>query len=303
MRDIWTTRELLARGYSQAELARRVRAGQLVKIRPGAYEVPVDGEQRGYVERHRRLVLATAPRLVSGAVVSHGSAAVLHGLPVWPASVERVQVTRDRSNGARQRTWVAVHGATLPIEDVTLVDGVAVTSVARTILDLARTRPWEQAVAAGDQALAAGLDPAELAEGLGRMARWRGTIQARRVAGFLDPLSESVGESVSRVRCYEQGISPPTLQYVIRDRRGRHVARCDFAWEEFRTVGEFDGKVKYGELLRPGERVEDVVLAEKRREQAIRDEGWQVVRWLWADLYRPGLIGDRLRRAFELAAA
>ena len=49
--------------------------------------------------------------------------------------------------------------------------------------------------------------------------------------------------------------------------------------------------------------MEDVVLAEKRREQAIRDEGWQVVRWLWADLYRPGLIGDRLRRAFELAAA
>jgi hypothetical protein len=54
--------------------------------------------------------------------------------------------------------------------------------------------------------------------------------------------------------------------------------------------------------LRPGEKVEDVIFTEKQREEAIRDEGWQVVRWGWAELYRPTVIGDRLRRAFARAA-
>jgi predicted transcriptional regulator of viral defense system len=301
MNDIWTTRDLRDRGYSSAEIARRLRNGELVKIRTGAYELPV-AEERRLKARHRTLILATAPQLGAETVVSHGSAAVLHQLPIWPTAVRQVHVTKNRSNGARQRAWVFVHGATLPVSDVTVVDGVAVTSLARTVVDLARTLPWEQAVAAGDHALTLGLDRSELAQCLDRMLRWRGTAQARRVAGFLDPLSESPGESVSRVRCFEQGIPAPRLQYVICDRAGRRVARCDFGWEEFRTVGEFDGKVKYGELVRPGQRIEDVVLAEKRREQAIRDEGWQVVRWLWDDLYRPGVIGNRLRRAFELAA-
>ena len=61
--------------------------------------------------------------------------------------------------------------------------------------------------------------------------------------------------------------------------------------------------VKYGELLRPGQTTADVVRDERRREQAIRDQGWQVVRWLWEDLYRPGVIGTRLRQAFQLRAA
>jgi hypothetical protein len=185
---------------------------------------------------------------------------------------------------------------------VAVIDKIAVTSVARTVLDLSRTLPWEQAVAAGDRALAVGLDPDELEQVLTRMAHWRGARQARRVVAMLDPLSESPGESVSRVRFVEQGIPSANSQFVVRDRRGEQVARSDFGWEEFQTVGEFDGKIKYGRLLRPGERVEDVVFDEKQREDAIRDEGWQVVRWCWADLYRPGVIGDRLRRAFDRAA-
>jgi len=60
--------------------------------------------------------------------------------------------------------------------------------------------------------------------------------------------------------------------------------------------------VKDGRLRRPGESVEDVVFAEKVREDALRDLGWQIVRWLWADLYRPGVIRDRVLRAFARSA-
>ncbi|MGY1671234.1 hypothetical protein [Geodermatophilus sp. SYSU D00710] len=56
--------------------------------------------------------------------------------------------------------------------------------------------------------------------------------------------------------------------------------------------------MKYGRLLRPGQDPGDAVFDEKRREDAIRDEGWGVVRWTWADLV-PAVLGPRLRRALE----
>jgi len=45
-----------------------------------------------------------------------------------------------------------------------------------------------------------------------------------------------------------------------------------------KTVGEFDGKIKYGRLLKPGQRIEDEIFEEKLREDAVRDLGLQVVR-------------------------
>ncbi|HET9117119.1 MAG TPA: hypothetical protein VFN75_03425, partial [Pseudonocardiaceae bacterium] len=66
-----------------------------------------------------------------------------------------------------------------------------------------------------------------------------------------------------------------------------------------RTVGEFDGKSKYGRLLRPGQDPAEVVYAEKLREDAIRAQTWEVVRWTWADLrdFTPtaARIRERLR--------
>ena len=76
------------------------------------------------------------------------------------------------------------------------------------------------------------------------------------------------------------------------------VARTDFAWPEFRTLGEFDGRVKYQRLRRKDETIEEAVIREKLREDALRDLGWQVVRWIWAELFRPQIIRDRLERAF-----
>ena len=46
----------------------------------------------------------------------------------------------------------------------------------------------------------------------------------------------------------------------------------------------FDGRVKSGWLPRPGETAADAVYAEKLREDVLRDLGWQVVRWTYADL-------------------
>jgi hypothetical protein len=86
----------------------------------------------------------------------------------------------------------------------------------------------------------------------------------------------------------EEGLPAPELQHEILGPGGRVLARVDFCWEGKRTIGEYDGKIKYGRLLRPGQRIEDVIFDEKVREDALRDLGWQIVRWLWRDLYRSG---------------
>lgn len=95
------------------------------------------------------------------------------------------------------------------------------------------------------------------------------------------------------------GLPAPVSQLEVRDELGRFVGRGDFGWAEARTIGEFDGMIKYGRLLRPGEDAGSAVHREKVREDAIRDLGWFVVRWTWADLNRPADLVSRISRALH----
>lgn len=93
------------------------------------------------------------------------------------------------------------------------------------------------------------------------------------------------------------GLPPSTLQLEVRA-EGEN-GRADFAWEDAGLLGEFDGRVKYGRLLRPGQDPGEVVWKEKRREDAFRDVGWGMVRWIWEDIQRPDRLGARVRRGME----
>ena len=98
------------------------------------------------------------------------------------------------------------------------------------------------------------------------------------------------------------GLPEPELQFEVFDPTGHLVGRSDFCWRDSRTLGEFDGQVKYGRLLRPGQDVGAVVAEEKEREDRLRDEGFQVVRWTWPDLSRPERLRGRIVRALERGA-
>jgi hypothetical protein len=238
------------------------------------------------------------PLLAAGSVASHLSAAVLHGLPVWDGDLGRVQVTRRGSGSGKRRGYVHLHVAPLAAEDVVLADGVPATSVARTVVDLARTLPAEHAVAAGDAAVRAGLSRTELDGVLDRARGWPGLAAARRVVAFLDPRSESAGESASRVVLYRIGLPPSDLQLVVSDPFGAFVARSDFGWKAQRVLGEFDGRQKYTRSALDADPAA-VVYAEKQREDALRDLGWQMVRWTSVDLRQEALLKVRLQRAFH----
>ena len=90
------------------------------------------------------------------------------------------------------------------------------------------------------------------------------------------------------------------LQYRVYDRHGRLIGITDFAWPEHGVYGEFDGRVKYGRLLKPGQDPGEVVFAEKRREDLIRSATDGImVRHTWADLHPRS---EPSRKLVELAA-
>jgi hypothetical protein len=286
----------LTEGWSDDELARHVRGGDLTRLRRGVYVVGADALT---VEaRHRLLVSATMASLRRPAVVSHQSAAILHGLPLWGVRLDRAHVTRRPPASSEVGRSLRIHVARLADHEVVEVDGLPVTDPVRTALDLARSLPLEPAVVLLDAALHRGLVQQPLLAGRAEeMTGTRGSRAAARALDLADARSESVGESRSRVLLHRLGLAPSTLQRVIRSESGREIGRADFAWEEERVVGEFDGRVKYGRGLRPGQDPGEVVFEEKRREDAIRDEDWGVVRWIWAELVPGMVVGERVRRA------
>jgi hypothetical protein len=235
--------------------------------------------------------------------VSHAPAAVLHRLPLWATPLDRVHVTRNRRSGGRRSRYLHLHAAALDVDETELVGGVRVTTVARTIADLARAVPFEPALVPADAALHRRLvTPADLEEAVERSSNRRGNAAARRVLSFADGGGQSPGETRSRVALLRAGLPPPRLQRAFYANTGEFIGRVDFDWDEYGCVGEFDGEVKYGRELQPGQDPGVVVVREKLREDALRDLGRQVVRWIWAELSRFEVVVDRLERAFRRSA-
>lgn len=87
---------------------------------------------------------------------------------------------------------------------------------------------------------------------------------------------------------------PWVSQVPIRDARGQFVARVDFLVDRW-VVVEFDGRMKYDDP--------QVLWAEKRREDALRALGYEVVRLTWSDLDHPERVARLIREARGRAAA
>ena len=230
-------------------------------------------------QRHAALVHATAMVCDEAPtqVFALESAAAVGGLPRvedWPPRI-RTLVTSGRPRGSiGVRPFVAA-----PAQPV-LLNGVQVTSVARTVVDLARTGSLESAVAAADHALRHGLCSAGdlRAEADAVPARVRGRPAAALVAEFADGDSMSVGESLSRVQMFRLGLPRPRLQVEHIDRLGS-IGFVDFDWDG--VVGEFDGKVKY--RVPPDadpQEAAEILWREKKREDRLR-VGSRVARWTW----------------------
>ena len=296
---ILTHGNLLAAGFSSQEIRQARSSGELAGLSRGAYCVGSIYQAADREGRHvltARAVADRAPHLV----VSHLSAAVIHGLPVPRAALGRVHLTRPGRSGWRQDGRSIQHTGVLASSDVIEMAGLRVTSLARTLVDFARTQAFEIGVVAADQALHT--SPAivdELVDVLGRARGLPGAGAARRALLFADGRSESPGESRTRVTCHLVGLQPPDLQCEIFDARPAFVARADLGYLASGVLIEFDGMVKYGDLLRGNRTAQEVLAREKHREDALRELGWLVVRVTWADLADSARLARRLHEALD----
>ena len=290
-----TTAELAASGISREQLRRLVRQGALVRLARGAY-APATLAAPLSDQAAKHAMLATAALAVTGpgAVVSHNSAALIHGLDLLARNTgTTVALTRPPgSTSTKSGTGVRLHIATLPAGHVVIRRGIPVTSVARTVIDLARTSSFPAGVVVADSALRAKQTTvAELHEVICVCPRWPGLQAAKRVVAFCDGHSESVLESVSRVAFDACGLPPPELQVWVGDAI-EMIGRADFLWRAYRTIAEADGALKYADPSR--------AMAQLTRDARLREAGFEVVHFTWPEITRsPAQVATSIRAAFR----
>jgi len=298
---VLTTEQLVGAGVSKERIGRLVRQGILTSPRRGTY-VPVLMAAKAAADPRREEALRVASALArrSGELVaSHQSAAVMHGLDTLTASSARtVTVTRSPHEQGSQSggPGVRLYLAELPEEHVTKRFGVACTSVARTVVDLARCGTLDAGVVVADSALRMKLTgPGELAAVLEACDHWPGTATARRAIEFGDGRAESALESIARVAFDRHGLEAPEPQVWLGG-DGLRVGRVDFYWPRHRTIAEADGNAKYR-----GDRRN--VTWQLARDTRLRDAGFEVVHFTWAEIvYAPEQVITRIRAAFARAA-
>lgn len=297
----FTTAQAYRAGLSDRALAAAVDRGELIRVRRGWFHEPTPELQKKVLAaRHARIALHEGP---AGAVISHHSAAALHGLPLVRARNDLVHLTVDRTNGGRTTGHVRIHSSPPGSLEATEIDGIPVTGIARTLADVSRTAGFDAGVCATDHALRKKLiTPQEFRHEVDQHRGRKHVAIVRDVADFADALSESPGESLSRcIMRTLPDIPTPRLQHRYFDRDGELVARTDFSWGDGALAGEFDGKIKYTRGAGFDADPSEVVWHEKQREDRLRDLGVVVIRWIWADLYRPEQFRRRILDGFRRA--
>lgn len=289
-------------------LATQLRLGRLVRLRRGVYLASASWPED---PAGQHLILARAEVVAAPqAVISRQSAAVVWGLPApgWrPWHTLPPAVSLPANSGHRAR-WNGSqhHVEQLPAEHLARdADGYPVTGLVRTAIDLSAGLSLPEALVILDS-VARQLCSAfvtsprrsdyanprlveasrnQLAE-VAVVRRRAGLLEA---IGLADPRRESPAESLSAGHFHVAGLPTPTFQAPVRTPVGTLFPDC--LWESQRLIGECDGAVKYAEGS-------SAFVAEKQREQVLRDLGFGMVRWLAKEIMaRPELVVARVARA------
>lgn len=227
------------------------------------------------------------------AVASHRSAAELWELP--GRSRRRVEITCPRWRRARHSGLVVHESGALTDDDTTFVDGIPVTTPARTIFDLAGISGFTTVDLAIDNALRRELtDFAELHETLTRLARRGrpGTQMFRTALADRDPDGRLSASERERLLCRmlrRHGFPMPVPQYEIRDEAGNVVARPDLAYPDLKIAIEYESFQEHTGKL--------ALVRDSARRNAQVALGWAPIAATAVDLRRGGnQLANELRR-------
>jgi hypothetical protein len=219
-----------------------------------------------------------------GALLSHRSAAALWRL-VRPHAGP-IDVTSDRGRG---RPGVTLHHGRLNPEEATVVAGIPVTSVARTLLDLAEVVPGDRLGKAFEEADRLGLVERAGLEGVCARARGRrglGPIRNLMAAARAPDPTRSVLEDRFASLCREHGLPPPSHNAHLL---GHEV---DVLWRESRLVVELDG-FTYHRHRAAFER-------DRARDAALQAAGYRVIRLTYRRIEQgPAVVAAEIARLLE----
>lgn len=285
----WTRSELVSYGWSIDTIREAEKAGRIHRLQHGVYAAgPPD------LGTAVRAALAKAG---AGTSVSHRTAGLLRHFWLPGRITTLIELTRP---GAIERTHrgVRLHGSRLPDEFVEEYDGLPVTTIARTAVDVARGLTLPDAMLVIDSAarlliaqasgqdlrvlrdvprraqlLPLALEP--LQHAFASVWTWPGTVVVRGAIELVDPASESPYESRSRGWMYEAKLPMPLTAYRVQGASGTWYW-SEFAWVDRMVLGEVDGIEKYG---RTGDQVAQSVRAERLRQADLEDAGWTFARW------------------------
>ncbi|NKY17211.1 hypothetical protein [Tsukamurella spumae] len=278
--------ELLALGATDRQIRVWQQKNRMTRVWRGAYHL---GGRLPPWEELRLSAIAAAQRSSDATVLSHAAAAAVHGMATLNSDWKTVDFTCDGVRGGTKRGRRRLHVRRLDAEDVVVVDGVTVTSIARTALDLALAGDFVAAVCALDAALRMGVVRADLEAAIARLGRRQGIANLLAALEEASPLSESVGESRSRALMLKWPEIPrPELQRELFNEAGALEARVDFLWAE-RVVGEFDGKGKQEGGFTSEQRIQ--------RDSLLMSRNLYPTHWDWDDCEEPDRLRNRLHDA------
>lgn len=289
--------DLSAAGLTHGRVLSLLAAGALVRIRRDAL---VEGlrwrdaapEQR-HVLRGRAVMRSVDPTGALGHALSHHSSLAVQGVAVLGGD-DRVHLVRTDARRGHHTPTTLFHP---PVEPrwTQVVAGVRVVHPAMAALQVAGRSGVEAGLVGADSALHAGLCvAADLSSALEAGSYNHGTRAATIVVDLADARLESPGESRLRWALHLMGYVDLVPQALIADELGVVVARVDFLLAEHRVVIEFDGQLKYVAATD--------VWQEKKREDRIRELGYEVVRVTWGELGQPAVIRAKVQRAISRAA-
>ena len=285
-------------GYDDKAVSQMVRGKVWHRFRRGYYSFTDIWMSSSEVEQHLVRARAVLHSLGDAAALSHVSGVVARGVETWGIDLSRVHVTRLDGGAGRVEGDVVHHVGMCTPGDVVELEGLRMLPLTRCAIECASTASSAAALVVFNSMLHLGpATPDDLYRQFDAMSSWPRVRHLHVPVRLADPRVESVGESRGLWTFWELGIPKPEIQFEVRDGGGVLRGTCDWGWPDEGMLGEFDGKSKYGRLLRPGQDPGEVVFAEKRREDEIRElTGYRMLRLIWGDYQRPRLIKSRFEQ-------
>jgi very-short-patch-repair endonuclease len=273
----------LGRGLIEA----RVERGQLHVVHRGVYAVGCRPSSPH--SRWMAAVLACG----SHAVLSHRSAGQLWG--ILPQASHPPEVTRPTAS--RHREQITVHRGSIRADEIGIELGIPVTSVPRTVLDLAAMLSRRQVERGWHEIEVQGLtDRLSLPDLLERYPRRSGAVVLRELLASSEPtgVTQNDLEELFATFLDAHGLPRPLFNGTLPV-RGR-LLRPDCMWREERLLVELDGRAVHG--------TDRAFEGDRQRDRILLAEGWRSTRVTWRQLRdEPAAIAADLRELLRVEAS